>query len=75
VLHQQDVEELLGKRPFEEKRIFAADEGDEGADNETGVAPSGEDAATATTETPATDPATAAEADTRADQAAPEAKP
>jgi len=27
VLHQQDVEELLGKRPFEEKRIFA----DEGA--------------------------------------------
>jgi cell division protease FtsH len=23
VLHQQDVEELLGKRPFEEKKLFA----------------------------------------------------
>jgi cell division protease FtsH len=23
VLHQQDVEDLLGKRPFEEKKIFS----------------------------------------------------
>ena len=30
VLHQQDVEDLLGKRPFEEKKIFA--DGTEGAD-------------------------------------------
>lgn len=25
VLHQQDVEELIGKRPFGEKKIFADD--------------------------------------------------
>lgn len=26
VLHQQDVEDLIGKRPYEEKKIFASDE-------------------------------------------------
>lgn len=26
VLHQQDVEDLIGKRPYEEKKIFADDE-------------------------------------------------
>jgi hypothetical protein len=26
VLHQQDVEDLIGKRPYEEKKIFAIDE-------------------------------------------------
>jgi len=26
VLHQQDVEDLIGKRPYEEKKIFANDE-------------------------------------------------
>ena len=25
VLHQQDVEDLIGKRPYEEKKIFATD--------------------------------------------------
>jgi cell division protease FtsH len=28
VLHQQDVEDLIGKRPYEEKKIFASDEVD-----------------------------------------------
>jgi cell division protease FtsH len=32
VLHQQDVEDLIGKRPYEEKKIFAIDE------NETMIA-------------------------------------
>jgi cell division protease FtsH len=26
VLHQQDVEDLIGKRPYEEKKIFASNE-------------------------------------------------
>jgi hypothetical protein len=37
VLHQQDVEDLIGKRPFSEKKILADEEPikDESANNTT----------------------------------------
>jgi cell division protease FtsH len=38
VLHKDDVEEILGKRPFEEKKLFM--EGEEEAVNETAPAAS-----------------------------------
>ena len=50
VLHKDDVEEILGKRPFEEKKIFTEAETAPDADaSSNGTAASGEQAATAGT--------------------------
>jgi hypothetical protein len=43
VLHQQDVEDLIGKRPYGEKKIFADDEDESPAQSTTVDAPVAEE--------------------------------
>jgi hypothetical protein len=77
VLHQQDVEELLGKRPFEEKRIFAEEEGEEGTGAETDIPPYNDPEAAPLPGTQAPEPTTPAEPDKKSDEVAdgPDSKP
>lgn len=65
VLHQQDVEDLLGKRPFEEKKLFSEEEAATEAAEPSTVAPTEDASPAAAPEAAASDgdPVAPADAD------------